>query len=90
MVQKTLKMTETLANGFSYESAQRELSNEYQYDRVQMIFKFFYVLAHYKKVVSALKGLKELIQLHHKWLQDFLVYNLDVMLSLALRYIISN
>ena len=28
------KMTETLANGYSYESTQRELSNEYQHDRV--------------------------------------------------------
>ena len=26
---KTLKMTETLANGYSFESTQRELSNEY-------------------------------------------------------------
>ena len=33
-MQKTLKMTETLANGYSYESTQRELSDEYQYDRV--------------------------------------------------------
>ena len=31
---KTLKMTETLANGYSSESTQRELSNEYQDDRV--------------------------------------------------------
>ena len=28
------KNTETLANGYSYESTQQELSNEYQYDRV--------------------------------------------------------
>ena len=26
---KNVKMTETLANGYSYESTQRELSNEY-------------------------------------------------------------
>ena len=31
---KPLKMTETLANGYSSESTQRELSNEYQHDRV--------------------------------------------------------
>ena len=37
MMQKNLKMTETLANGYSYESAQQELSNEYQHDRVQMV-----------------------------------------------------
>ena len=30
----TWKMTETLANGYSNERAQRELSNEYQHDRV--------------------------------------------------------
>ena len=33
------KMTETLANGYSYESTQWELSNEYQHDRVSMVFK---------------------------------------------------
>ena len=32
--QKTWKMTETLANGYSSESTQWELSNEYQLDRV--------------------------------------------------------
>ena len=32
-------MIETLANGYSSESAQRELSDEYQYDRVQVVFK---------------------------------------------------
>ena len=31
---KTRKMTETLAYGYSSESAQRELSNEYQHDRI--------------------------------------------------------
>ena len=30
MTQKNLKMTEILANGYSYESTQEELSNEYQ------------------------------------------------------------
>ena len=34
MMQKTLKMTETLANGYSFESTQWELSNEYQHNRV--------------------------------------------------------
>ena len=32
-------MTETLSNGYSSDSSQRELSNEYQYDRVKMLFK---------------------------------------------------
>ena len=34
MMQKSWKMTEILAYGYSSESAQRELSNEYQHDRV--------------------------------------------------------
>ena len=33
-MQETLKMTETLANGYSSESTQQKLSHEYQYDRV--------------------------------------------------------
>ena len=32
-------MTETLAYGYSSKSTQRELSNEYQLERVRMIFK---------------------------------------------------
>ena len=34
MVQKNWKMTETLAYGYSSESTQQELSNEYQHDKV--------------------------------------------------------
>ena len=34
MMQKTWKMTETLAHGYSSESTQLELSNEYQHTRV--------------------------------------------------------
>ena len=34
MMQNPWKMTETLAHGYSSESTQQELSNEYQYDRV--------------------------------------------------------
>ena len=33
----TGKIIETLANGYLSESTQRELSNEYQHDRVQMV-----------------------------------------------------
>ena len=33
-------MIETLAHGYSSESAQRELSNGYQHDRVWLVFKF--------------------------------------------------
>ena len=38
---KVLKSDRNLANGYSCESTQQELSNEYQHDRVLMIFKFF-------------------------------------------------
>ena len=34
MMQKSWKMTETLANGYSSEITQQDLSNEYQHDRV--------------------------------------------------------
>ena len=37
MMQKKLKMTETLARRYSSESSQWELSNEYQHDRVSKI-----------------------------------------------------
>ena len=50
-------MTETLANGYSNERTQQELSNEYQYDRVKMVFKDFSVLGLWIKVASALEGL---------------------------------
>ena len=38
-MQKTRKTTETMAKGYSSESTQQELSNEYQDDRVSMFFK---------------------------------------------------
>ena len=34
MMQKTLKITETLTYGYSFESTQQELSTEYQRNRV--------------------------------------------------------
>ena len=43
-------MTGTLANGYPSESAQRELSNEYQHDRVWMIFKVMGVVVLWTKV----------------------------------------
>ena len=58
---KILKMIETLANGYSYESAQRELSYEYQQDRVWMIFRNLSILVIWTKVASALEGLTYLI-----------------------------
>ena len=39
MMQKTWKLTETLANGYSSERTQWELSNEYQLDRVEVVFQ---------------------------------------------------
>ena len=57
-MQKTRKITETLANGYSSESTQRDLSNEFQDDRVLMIFQESWILVLWMKVVSALEGLK--------------------------------
>ena len=44
MMKKIEKMTETLAHEYSAESTQRELSNEYQHDRVQNVFKIICIL----------------------------------------------
>ena len=50
---KPLKITETLANGYSFESTQQELSNEYQHARVQMFFKILCFLVLWTKAGSA-------------------------------------
>ena len=50
-------MTETLAHGYSSESIQLELSDEYELDRVQMVFKTLCVFVLLTKVASALEGL---------------------------------
>ena len=53
------KITETLAYGYSSESlTQRELSNEYQHDRVLMVFRDHCILVLWTKVASALEGLR--------------------------------
>ena len=57
MRQKTCKMTETLACGYSSESTQREHSNEYQHDRVYMAYKDLCILVPLTKIASALRGL---------------------------------
>ena len=57
-MQKKRKITETLANGYSSESTQLELSNEYQDDRVSMVFQESCILVLWTKVVSALEGLR--------------------------------
>ena len=53
-------MTETLANGYSYESTQRELCNEYNHNGVSKVFKNICVLV---KVASALEGLRGVMNL---------------------------
>ena len=50
------KKTETLEHGHSSESTQRELSNEYQHDRVVMVFKDICGLVLWTEVASALGG----------------------------------
>ena len=50
-------MTETLAYGYSLESTQRELSNEYQHDRVWMVFKNLCILVLWTHIASVLEGL---------------------------------
>ena len=57
MQKKHRKITETLANGYSSESTRQELSNEYQVDRVSMVFQESCILVLWTKVVSALEGL---------------------------------
>ena len=54
-------MTETLANGYSSESTQRELSNEYQHDRILMDIRNLCVIVLLTKVASALEGLSRFI-----------------------------
>ena len=58
-------MTETLANGYSSESTQRELSNEYQHDRVQMISLHSKICIRvlWTNVYSALEGLSDVFYL---------------------------
>ena len=57
MMQKPLKMTGTLANGYSSKSTRRELSNEYQHGRVKMFFKNLRNRVFWTKVALALEGL---------------------------------
>ena len=51
-------MPKNLAHGHSSDSTQRELSSEYQHDRVLMVFKNLCVLVLWTKVASALEELK--------------------------------
>ena len=63
-------MTETLANGYSFESSQRELSNEYQHDRVTMIFKNLCILVIWIEVALALEGLSTILCLFSSYHQE--------------------
>ena len=55
-----MQKSETLANGYSSESTQRELSNEYQHDRVWMVYKNLCICVLWtSKVASALEGLRD-------------------------------
>ena len=56
LMQNNNKMTETLAHGYSSESTLRELSNDYQHDRVYMFFKKLSILMLRTKVALAVKG----------------------------------
>ena len=56
------KPLKPLANGYSSESAQQELSNEYQHDRVLMVLKNLCIFVLWAKVTTALEGLTFLIQ----------------------------
>ena len=62
-MQKNMRMTETLAHGFSSENTRQELFNEYQHDRTWMVFKHLCILVLGKKVASALKGVKLVIHI---------------------------
>ena len=64
-------MIETLAHGYSFESTQRELSNEYQHDSVKMVFKNLCILVLWTKKASAFKGLNYFQQNIKTWLESF-------------------
>ena len=62
MMQKTCSMIETLAHDYSFEITQRELSNEYHYGRVFMVFKNLCLLVLWTKVALAFEGLRPLAE----------------------------
>ena len=51
-------MTETLAHGYSSDSSQQELSNEYQYDRVRTYFHNFLLLCALDKSKLSIRRVK--------------------------------
>ena len=58
IMQKSWKMIEILALGYSSERTQWELSNEYQRDRDSMVFKHLCILLLWMNVALALEGLR--------------------------------
>ena len=64
MMQKNWEMTKILSHGYSSDSTQWEFSNEYQHDRVYIVFKNLYVIVLWMKVALALEGLKWDVWLH--------------------------
>ena len=64
-MQKNFKMTEPLAHGYSSESTQRELPNEYQHDSVYVVFKDLCVLVLWTEVASAMEGLAKYNIIYH-------------------------
>ena len=74
-------MTETMANWYSSESSQRELSNEYQHhDRVELISMMFSFFVHRTKVTSAKEGLTmKQLRSSFKFFASFcIVYKYDI------------
>ena len=65
---KPVKIPGTLSNWHSSESTHRELSNEYQHDRVWMVFDKICNLVLRTKVASALEGLREGVEQSHSTL----------------------
>ena len=55
-------MTKTLAYEYSSESTQQELSNEYQHDRLKMVFTNVCVLVLWMKVASALEEVRDSLE----------------------------
>ena len=53
-----------MSNRYSSDSTQQEVSNEYQHDRVKMIFIIFCFLVHWTKVTSAAKELSHACLIH--------------------------
>ena len=67
-------MTETLANGYSSESSQQELSNECQHERVSMVFRNLCVLVLWTKVALALEGLRGIVSLYRSFVICLQIY----------------